>query len=381
MEKEYSIPRFLEKKIQEYAQPGKVLVVYGPRQVGKTTLVRHFIQSVDPSVIAFYNGDDRETQKLFTAQSIETYRSLLAGKEMLVIDEAQRIDNVGLNLKIIVDHLPHLKIIATGSSSFDLARKVGEPLTGRKWTLTLFPVAQLELALFENVLQTRARLEERLVYGGYPGVLVAQESEQKQRMLREITSSYLYKDILELGGLRLTKKIGDLLTLLAFQIGKEVSLNELGNNLDMSKETVARYLALLESSFVVIRVSGFSRNLRKEVSKSAHYYFYDNGIRNTIINNFNPLQQRDDAGMLWENYIVMERIKKQSYHSLYANNYFWRTYDQKKIDWVEEREGALHGYEIQWGDKMKKMPREWLETYKQSTWQVIAKDNYLEFIT
>lgn len=381
MENKLYLPRFLEKKIPEYAQPGKVLVLYGARQVGKTTLIRRFLEAQDKARVAFYSGDDRETEKLFTSQSIAQYESLLAGKDLLVIDEAQRIGNIGLNLKIIVDHLPGITVITTGSSSFDLAQKVGDPLTGRKTTMTLFPLAQLELAKTENLREAHAHVEERLLYGGYPAVVTAHGFHEKQRVLKEIISSYLYKDILELDGLRKSKKIGDLLTLLAFQIGKEVSQKELGDNLDMSKETAGKYLSLLESAFVILRVGGFSRNLRKEVSKSSRYYFTDNGIRNAIINNFNPLDRRNDGGDLWENYIVMERIKKQSYHEIFSNNYFWRTYDQKEIDWVEEREGVLHGYEMTAGKKRKKEPREWRGEYPNATYEVLTQENYLEFIT
>lgn len=374
------IHRILLKKLKEKSQPGKVIVVYGPRQVGKTTLLKKYLENIS-GPLAFYNGEDLETQKLFTAQSIAKYKSLLSGKELLVIDEAQKIENIGLNLKLIVDHLPNLKIIASGSSSFDLSKQVGEPLTGRKCTLTLFPLSQIELSSAEDPLETQSKLEERLIYGSYPMVLVINGFPQKQNILRELISSYLYKDILELNGLRRSKKIVDLLTLLAFQIGKEVSLNELGGNLSMNKDTVARYLDLLEQSFVLINIRGFSRNLRKEVTKNSRYYFYDTGVRNALIGNFNNLDRRNDVGMLWENYIVIERLKKQSYQDIHANNYFWRTYDQKEIDWVEEREGKLFGYEIKWKKEKTKTPRVWLETYNNASFEVINQENYLDFIT
>lgn len=380
MVKNTFIKRFLLKKLKEDLEPGRVVVIYGPRQVGKTTLINKYLEGVKEP-FDFYNGEDLETQKLFTVQSIAKYQSLLAGKKLLVIDEAQKIENIGLNLKLIVDHLPHLKVIASGSSSFDLAKQVGEPLTGRKRTLTLFPVSQMELGATEDYIETRSKIEERLVYGTYPKVLVTEGFPQKQRFLQEIVSSYLYKDILELNGIRHSKKITDLLTLLAFQIGKEVSLNELGGNLGMSRPTVARYLDLLEQTFVLVNIGGFSRNLRKEVTKNSRYYFYDLGVRNALINNFNTLDRRDDVGMLWENYLVMERIKKQSYAPIYANNYFWRTYDQKEIDWVEERDGKLFGFEIKWGKDKAKPPKVWLETYKNAEYKVINQENYLDFIT
>jgi predicted AAA+ superfamily ATPase len=375
------IPRILEDQLKKAVQPGRVVVVYGPRQAGKTTLIGKYLESVKEHYL-LYDGEDLQTQRQFTVQSIEKYKALLAGKSLLVIDEAQRIENIGTNLKLIVDHLPELKILVTGSSSFDLAKMVGEPLTGRKITYILYPVSQMELAVSEDLVKTRSRLEERLIYGSYPKVLITAGLQQKQNALKEIISSYLYKDILELEGIRYSRKISDLLTLLAFQIGKEVSLSELANNLNMSKNTVARYLDLLEKVFVIINIRGFSRNLRKEVTKMSRYYFYDVGIRNAIINNFNALALRNDTGMLWENYIVIERIKKQSYKKIYSNNYFWRTYTQQEIDLVEEREGKLFGYEIKWSQRGKaKKPLEFLSTYKQAQYKVIDKENYLDFIT
>jgi len=379
MVKNAFINRILLSKIDRVLEPGRVVVIYGPRQAGKTTLINKYLEGVSEP-LAFYNGEDIETQKLFATQSIAKYQSLLAGKKLLVIDEAQKIENIGLNLKLIVDHIPHLKVIASGSSSFDLAKQIGEPLTGRKRTLTLFPVSQMELSATEDYIETRSKIEERLIYGTYPEVLTTKGFAQKQEVLREIVSSYLYKDILELNGLRHSKKIADLLTLLAFQIGQEVSLNELSGGLEMSRPTVARYLNLLEQSFVLINIRGFSRNLRKEVSKNSRYYFYDTGVRNALVNNFNTLDRRDDVGQLWENFIVIERLKKQAYQEIYANNYFWRTYDQKEIDWVEEREGKLFGYEIKWKEKKIKAPRDWLETYDNASFEVINPEDYLDFI-
>ncbi|HEO64048.1 MAG TPA: DUF4143 domain-containing protein [Candidatus Omnitrophica bacterium] len=238
----------------------------------------------------------------------------------------------------------------------------------------------MEISAIETRAETDARLEERLIYGSYPEVVTTNDREQKILYLKEIVNSYLYKDILELDGIRNSDKIVKLLQLLVFQIGKEISHTELGRQLSMSKNTVDRYLDLLEKSFVVFKLRGFSRNLRKEISKNPRYYFYDTGIRNALINNFNLLSMRDDIGMLWENYIIVERLKKQEYQKIPANNYFWRTYDRKEIDFVEESEGKLCGYEIKWSDKRHKAPRQWLETYKDSEYHVITKANYLEFI-
>ncbi len=361
-------------------KPGRVAVIYGPRRVGKTTSLTKFLENYRGKY-KLYNGEDLETQKLFSSQSSAKYKSLLKGLDLLVIDEAQKIDDIGLNLKLIVDTVEDICIIASGSSSFDLAKSIGEPLTGRKWTYTLFPISQLELSGFEDMIEARSLLEERLIYGGYPEVITSKNYDEKKNILKEIVSSYLFKDILELDGLRYKKKIPDLLTLLAFQVGQEVSLNELASNLNVSKATVQHYLGLLEDVFVLYNLRGFSRNLRKEVTKTSKYYFYDNGIRNAIIGQFNSLSKRDDVGKLWENYIITERIKKQTYKEIFSNNYFWRTWDKKEIDWVEERDGGLFGFEFKWSEKKAvKPPKDWLKHYPGSSFQVINPENYLEFI-
>ena len=280
-----------------------------------------------------------------------------------------------------IDHIKGIEIIATGSSAFDLAKNIGEPLTGRKITLKMYPLSQMEIMELEQPHETSANLESRLIYGSYPEIVITKDNKERKRYLKEVVSSYLYKDILELDGLKHSDKLVRLLQLIAFQIGKEVSFSELGTQLLISKNTAERYLDLLEKAFVVYRIGGFSRNLRKEITKNSRYYFYDIGIRNALINNFNTITSRDDVGMLWENYIVSERIKKQEYNQISSNNYFWRTYDQKEIDLVEERRGALYGYEIKWGKNRQKKPLEWTKTYKNAKYQVITKDSYLEFIT
>lgn len=374
------IPRAIMPQIKNRLKPGRIAVIYGPRRVGKTTLLNKFLEDYKGKY-KLYNGEDLETQKFFNSQSVAKYQSLLKGLSLLVIDEAQKIENIELNLKIIVDSITDLNIIASGSSSFNLARQVGEPLTGRKWTYTLFPISQLELNELEDIIESRSLLEERLIYGSYPEVITSKNYNEKKDILKEIISSYLFKDILELEGFRYKKKIPDLLTLLAFQVGQEVSLNELANNLNIAKETVRTYLDLLEEVFVIYNVRGFSRNLRKEITKTSKYYFYDNGIRNAIIGQFNATDKRNDIGELWENYIITERIKKQEYKGILSNNYFWRTYEQKEIDWIEEREGKLFAYEIKWSDAKVKPPKDFINTYKNSEFRTINKENYLEFIT
>lgn len=374
----YIIQKQLEN-LKKLVASNKVIVIYGPRRCGKTTLIEKFIETAKQKYL-LVSGEDITVQEHLSSQSIIKLKNFVGENKLLIIDEAQKIKNIGINLKLITDHLPGVSIIATGSSAFDLAQNIGEPLTGRKYTLKLFPLAQLEIAQTEAPYETEANLETRLIFGSYPEAILASGNSNRERYLKEIVSSYLYKDILELDGLKHSDKITRILQLLAFQIGKEVSLSELGTQLGMSKNTVDRYLDLLEKTFVIYKLSGFSRNLRKEISKSSRFYFYDNGIRNALINNFNSLNLRDDIGELWENYIITERIKKQEYKELRSNNYFWRTYDQKEIDWVEEREGKLYGYEIKWKRAKTKPPSDWLNTYKEAFFEVVDKDNYLEFI-
>ncbi len=375
------IQRAQYKKIEHFLLPNKVVVILGPRRCGKTTLVQKFLESRKREDVLFVSGENINARRPLESESVETLRAFVGNKKLLVIDEAQKIKNVGLNLKLIVDHIKGIRVITTGSSSFDLAKLVGEPLVGRKFTLRLYPLAQLEIGKTENLHETNAHLEDRLIFGSYPEIVTTPENALRKELLEEIVSSYLYRDILELDGLRHSGKISQLLQLLAFQIGTEVSLTELANQLNINRRTVERYLDLLEKTFVIFRLGGFSRNLRKEVTKSSRYYFLDNGIRNALINNYNPLHLRNDVGMLWENYIVNERIKKQEYRNIHSNNYFWRTYDQKEIDLIEEREGKLFGYEIKWSAKKTASSAEWLGSYKNAEYEIINKENYLNFIT
>jgi hypothetical protein len=372
------IPQFQLDHLKQTIVPGKVVIVYGPRRVGKTTLLKKFLEGEEHYL--FVTGEDLFVQQFLSSQSVDKLRNFLGSNTLLVIDEAQYIPNIGQNLKLIVDHMPHVRVIATGSSTFDLAKEMGEPLTGRKNTIKMYPIAQLELSRLENLAQTNARIESRLVYGSYPEVITLDSDARRQEYLEELVSSYLLKDILAFEGIKKSKKLIDLLILLAFQIGKEVSHAELAGQLSISKTTLEKYLDLLEQVFVLINIRGFSRNLRKEVVKTSRYYFCDNGIRNALINNFNLLHRRDDIGALWENYLVMERIKKQQYQRIWSRNFFWRTYDQKEIDWVEEREGKLFGFEFKWGDTIVKAPKLWVETYREATFECINRTNYLQFI-
>ncbi|MBW2003309.1 MAG: ATP-binding protein [Deltaproteobacteria bacterium] len=374
------IPQKHIENLRKLITPGKVVIIYGARRVGKTTLLQKFLENEDATKMLFVNGDDIMVRHYLESQSINKLQDFVGEHVLLVVDEAQHIERIGLNLKIIVDHMPHVKVIATGSSSFDLAKDVGEPLTGRKFVLPLFPLAQMEISGQEKRHETEANLELRLIYGSYPEVVTTRDNERREEYLREIISSYLFKDILALEGVRYANKLVRILQLLAFQIGKEVSLAELGRQLGMSKNTVERYLDLLEKVFVIYRRTGFSRNLRKEITKNHRFYFFDTGIRNALIGNFNPLAIRNDVGELWENYVITERYKRHEYNRHTVNSYFWRTYDKKEIDLVEEQTGHLSGYEIKWKNIPVKIPRDWKESYPGADFSVIHRENYLEFI-
>lgn len=372
------IKRFYQD-LEKLLKPNKVTLIYGPRQVGKTTLIKDFLARTKLKY-KFDSGDNLTIHEQFGTLSFEKIKDYVNGYQLIVIDEAQKIPNIGTALKIMVDQIPDLKIIATGSSSFELAGQVGEPLTGRKYTYLLYSIAQLELKNHYSNFELKNSLEKWLIFGSYPEVIITDKREEKIKYLQELVDSYLIKDILELERVKDTKILRDLLRLLAFQIGKEVSLTELGTQLGIDYKTVARYLDLFEKAFIIYNLRGFSRNLRKEVNKKSKYYFYDNGVRNAIIANFNPAGLRNDNGELWENFLFMERLKKRSYQNIYANDYFWRTWDQKEIDLVEEREGKLFGFEFKFNNKKIKTPKEWLDTYKEAQFEVIGTENYFDFI-
>ncbi len=375
------ITRYIHNSIIKKLKPNKVVVLYGPRQIGKTTLTEEILKNIKEKYL-FLNGETRNVQQWLSSQEVDIFKQYIADYKLLVIDEAQKINNIGLNLKLIVDHIKNIKILATGSSSFELANQIGEPLVGRKWQFTLYPISQLELKQYENLNQTNNNLELRLIYGAYPEVIKAKSNQERKDILNEITDSYLYRDLLEFDEIKKSQKIIDILKNIAFQIGQEVSMQELSSAVGLNLRTVEKYLDLLEKTFVIKRVYGFSRNLRKEINKMSRFYFFDNGIRNAIIQNFNTLDLRNDLGQLWENYIFMERIKKNEYQNIHTNIYFWRTYDQKEIDLIEERDGKLFGYEIKYNENKKiKAPKDWLETYKTAEFKVINTKNYLDFIT
>lgn len=375
------IPRHLTSAVMNKMEPNKVVVLYGPRQVGKTTMMKEILKSI-PNESLLVSGEDRRVQAWLGSQSIDTLRQYIGRYRVLAIDEAQKVNQIGLNLKLIVDHIEGIRVLATGSSSFELANQVGEPLTGRKWQYVLYPIAQMEIGQMEARHQTEAMLPFRLIYGAYPEVLLKPDLEDKRQILNGIVDGALYKDLIELDDVKKSQKVIDILRLIAFQIGNEVSLHEIGTQVHLDLRTVEKYLDLLEKSFVVKRVYGFSRNLRKEITKSSRFFFLDNGIRNAIIQNFNPLEIRNDVGQLWENYCFIERLKYNSYSNRGGNVYFWRTYDQKEIDLVEERGGNLFGYEFKWGTALKqKAPKLWTTTYPDASFEVVNPNNYLSFIS
>lgn len=374
------IERATEKLLLEYLQPNKVLIILGARRVGKTQLIKHLLFKAHEKIMIL-NGEDQDVQTALHDRSVRNYKQFLSDTKLLVIDEAQAIPDIGLKLKLMIDSIEGLKIIATGSSVFDLDNQLGEPLVGRSYTFKLFPIAQMELCKTENYLDTKGSLNDRLIYGSYPELLQIENKTKKENYLREQVNAYLLKDILAFEGIRKQAKIVALLRLIAFRVGSEISIESIGRDLDMNKSTVDRYLDLLSKVFILHNVRGFSRNLDSEVTKKSKWYFQDNGIRNALINNFNPIELRDDQGKLWENYLISERLKLQEYEQQHAANFFWRTHTQQEIDWIEDSGGKLNAFEFKWGKSSKvKTPPLWRKNYEDSTFELINPQNYLDFI-
>lgn len=376
------IPRILEGRLfDELSHSNKVIVLYGARQVGKTTLAREVLKKVGGKVLEI-NADRQPYVEALSSRDFNKLNGLVAGYDVLFIDEAQRIPDIGINLKILHDSLPALRILATGSSSIDLANRIKEPLTGRTWTYQLFPISVKEWKNYSsaNDFELSLKLEEWMQFGMYPETLSFENRERKIQYLQELTSSYLYKDILSLGNIKYPEKLHQLLKLLAWQTGNLISVNELSNALQIHRDAVLNYLDLLQKAFVIFRIGGFSRNLRKEVVKMDKVYFYDLGVRNALIENFSPLSSRTDTGQLWENFLLTERIKKMEYQRLHGSLYFWRTYSGAELDLVEERDGRLHGFEFKWKSAKGKAPSSWLETYDTASYQLINRENFLEFV-
>lgn len=377
---EQYLSRVVEKKLLAYLKPNKVLVLLGARRVGKTELLKHLLEQINEDYLLL-NGEDQEVQLILEQRSVGNYERLLGKVKLLIIDEAQEISDIGAKLKLMIDSINGLRIIITGSSMLDLDNKTGEPLVGRKTTFYLFPLAQMEFSAKENLVQTRTKLEERLIFGSYPELEHLTSLDEKKDYLKEQVNSYLLRDILAYEGIQKREKIVSLLRMLAYRVGSEISLESMGNQLQVSKNTVDKYLDLLSKVFVIHKLSGFSRNLDNEITKMHKWYFYDNGIRNALISNFSGLNLRDDVGKLWENYMIAERIKWQEYNRKHVTNYFWRTHSKQEIDWVEESDGQLKAYEFKWNPtKLPKIPAAWSKAYPSSKFTVVAPNTYLDFI-
>lgn len=370
--------RGIEKMLRKSLFQNKVIILYGARQVGKTTFSKHLLTSFQESG-AYFNCEIPSVQNGLTTKEPQQLRAFLGNHTLIFLDEAQVIPEIGKKLKLLIDTFPEMQIVATGSSSFDLAEQTAEPLTGRSQTFLLYPLSISELAKAWGVPEVESRLENLLRFGTYPAILSLSEEDARGR-LDEIVSQYLYKDVLQFGGLRKPAIIRDLVTLLALQLGQEVSYHELATQLGINRVTVEKYIDMLEKAFVVFRLRAFARNQRKEIRTSVKIYFYDLGIRNSIIQNYNALERRADVGALWENFCIVERIKSDNESARHPNRYFWRTYDQKEVDYVEERDGVVSGFEFTWNEKRtKKPPREFIQAYDASV-TVIHRENYLNFL-
>lgn len=371
------INRILKNTVHSKLNHGKAIILMGARQVGKTTLVKELFKSSDEMI--WLNGDELDVQNLFENVSATRLRLIFGTKKYVVIDEAQRIKDIGLKLKLITDELPEIQLIATGSSSFNLANEVNEPLTGRKWEYKMYPLSFAEMVQHHGLLDEKRLLRHRLVYGYYPDVVTNPGNEKE--ILKQLSDSYLYKDILMWEQIKKPEKLIKLLQAIAFQIGSQVSYSELAQLCGLDSKTVEKYIVLLEQCYVIFRLGSFSRNLRNELKNSKKIYFYDNGIRNAIIADFSLTESRSDIGALWENYILSERQKKLDYDGIWCNRWFWRTTDQKEIDYVEEGDGKIHAFEFKWNSLSKyKMPKQFVDNYSGSTFSVVSPENMEEFL-
>jgi uncharacterized protein len=367
--------RYLSDIIRRKINSGKAIVLVGPRQVGKTTLIKEILGNKN---YLFFDGDDPKTRTLLNKPNTQEIKQLIGKHDFIFIDEAQRIDGIGLTMKIITDQFKDVQLFTSGSSSFDLSNRVNEPLTGRKWEYQLFPISWEEFENHHGYLHAEQQLETRLLYGFYPDVL--NNPGEEVSILRNLLNSYLYRDILAHSESRKPEILDKLVQVLALQVGSEVNYSELGQILSVDRNTVERYIEILEKGYVIFKLGSFSRNVRNEIKKNRKIYFYDNGIRNMIIGNFDPLDLRIDKGALWENFLISERVKQNEYKESLARKYFWRTKQQQEVDFVEDIGGHIFGYEFKWSEtKTRKLPKTFTEAYKSEN-KIITKSNFREFV-
>ncbi len=373
------IVRTFNQMVQNDFFKGKVIVIIGARQVGKTTVVRDLI-AAQGTAAKYLNGDETDLYPIFKKPTSTQLRSLIGESKVLVVDEAHQIPNIGRALKLIVDTFPDIQIIATGSSSFDIGNRVNEPLTGRKFEYQMYALTANELVSHFGMLEEKRMLEHRLVFGSYPEIVTHLGDEP--RLLKNLVSSYLYRDVLQLDGLKKPSLLTTLLSALAYQLGSEVSINELAQLTGSNSHTIEKYIDLLEKSFVIYRLRAFNRNMRNELKKSQKIYFLDNGVRNAILGNYNLVQQRTDIGPLWENYLMAERIKRQEYAGFYGKRFFWRTIQNQEIDLIEDIDGKLSAFEFKWNPKAKwdKIPKSFTNNYPDAFTQIITPENYMDFL-
>lgn len=373
------ISRKIEPKIKENLFKGDIVIIYGARQVGKTTLVKKLIEDYADYEPKYLNCDEGDVQKMFTdADTSVSLKRIIGNSKLVVVDEAQRIRNIGLKLKLIIDNFPDQQIVATGSSSFDFANEVREPLTGRSREFWLYPLTSAEIFSGKDSFEFSRNLESLLTYGSYPKVLESLEDQEKKIQIEKIVSNYLYKDVLKFQSLKSAEIVRKLLEALALQVGNEVSYNELSNLLGISRQTVENYVETLEKAFVIFKITPYSNNLRKELGKLRKIYFYDLGVRNALIDSLKPFSMRNDVGALWESFVVAEFMKQNNFVGNIKKLYFWRTYQGQEVDLVYEKDGNMLGFEIKWNKIRKNPPKAWKEYYEKASWEVITKDNYLD---
>jgi len=370
------IQRIIEKDIKESLFKGKTIVLIGPRQVGKTTLIKNILQN--KTAYLFLDGDDITVRQSLEYANTQEIKRIIGDNKILFIDEAQRINNIGITAKIINDQFKTIQLILSGSSALDLNNKINEPLTGRTFEYNLYPISWEEFQNHSNYIEAKQQLNGRLIYGMYPDVI--NNPGKEKDILKSLTNSYLYKDILALANIKKPEILEKLLIALAYQMGAEVSYNELAGLLKVNKDTIASYIQLLEKTYVIFRLKPFSKNLRNEIKNNSKIFFYDNGIRNALISAYNDIELRNDKGALWENFLVSERKKYLQYHKIHTNTYYWRTKQQQEVDWVEQKDLKIYGYEFKWSDKKNvKFPKSFIDEYAAQT-EAINKNNFVDFV-